>query len=168
MDAYDYVSKLLGLDLEPQNLDFLQVSLRAIVVFIAALVMVRTGAKRFLGRKAAFDIILAFILGSMLSRAISGSAPFFPTLLGGFVLVWFHRLIAALSFRFHKLGTLVKGTDDIIIENGKVNTEAMRKNFLSERDLLEDLRLKSHESPAEIKTARIERSGDLSVIAMKR
>jgi uncharacterized membrane protein YcaP (DUF421 family) len=155
---------ILGLKLQPHDLGYGQIVLRALIVFIVALIVVRVGAKRFLGRKTAFDYILAFILGSMLSRAINGSAPFLQTLVGGLALVLFHRLVAWLSFQSHAIGRLVKGTDDTVIENGEVLPEAMRRNLFTERDLLEDLRLKSHESPSEVKSARIERSGDLSVI----
>jgi uncharacterized membrane protein YcaP (DUF421 family) len=154
----------LGLKLQPHELGYGQVVLRSLIVFVAALLIVRLGAKRFLGRKTVFDYILAFILGSMLSRSINGSAPLFQTLVGGLALVLFHRLLAWLSYRYHWLGRLVKGTDDIVIEQGKVKTDAMRRNCFSEHDLLEDLRLKSQESPADVKRARIERSGELSVI----
>ena len=60
----------------------------------------------------------------MLSRAINGSAPFFPTLFGGLVLVSFHRLIVLLGFRFQKFGTLVKGSDEIVIQDGHIRREA--------------------------------------------
>lgn len=159
---------LLGLKLQPQELGYVQIVLRALVVFVASLVIVRLGAKRFLGRKTVFDYILAFILGSMLSRTINGTAPFFQTLVAGFALVAFHRLLAWLSYRSHWLGRLVKGTDDIIVHDGKVDVNAMRRNCFSEHDLLEDLRLKSQESPADVKSARIERSGELSVIPFEK
>ena len=68
---------LLGLKLQPHELGYGQIILRALIVFIGSLIIVRLGAKRFLGRKTIFDFILAFILGSMLSRAINGSSPFF-------------------------------------------------------------------------------------------
>ncbi len=155
---------LLGIGLEPRYLNYWQVALRGIIVFITGLTMVRVGAKRFLARKTAFDVILAFILASMLARAINGSAAFFPTILCGFVLVLFHRLIAAIAFHWHAFGTLVKGGDDLIIENGQVRPEALRRHYLSERDLMEDLRLKSCDDPAKVKCARLERSGDVSVI----
>ncbi len=159
---------LLGLKLEPHELGYGQIVLRALIVFVVALVIVRLGAKRFLGRKTAFDYILAFVLGSMLSRAINGSAPFFQTLLGGLALVAFHRMLAWLSFHFHGLGRLVKGSDDLIIENGELRENAMRRNYFTQGDLMEDLRLKSHESPADVKSARIERSGDLSVVPFEK
>jgi uncharacterized membrane protein YcaP (DUF421 family) len=67
----------------------LQVSLRALIMFIAALIIVRLGSKRFLARKTAFDFILAFMLGSMLSRAINGSAELLPTLWEEWSWCWF-------------------------------------------------------------------------------
>jgi uncharacterized membrane protein YcaP (DUF421 family) len=155
---------VLGLKLQPHELGYGQIVLRALVVFVAALIIVRLGAKRFLGRKTAFDFILAFVLGSMLSRAINGSAPFFQTLAGGLALVIFHRFVAWLSFRNHTIGRLVKGTDDVVIEKGELQRDAMKRNYFTDHDLMEDLRLKSHEKPSEVKSARIGRSGDLSII----
>src|SRR3954454_23680610 len=109
MGAYQTLKDILGLGLEPKDLTFIQISLRGIIVFIVSLAMVRVANKRFLAKMSAFDAILGFILASMLARAVNGSAAFFPTLGGGFVLVAIHALLAELSFRFHKVGLLVKG-----------------------------------------------------------
>src|SRR3954453_4899134 len=102
--AREHMEDLLGLKLEPHDLGYGHIVLRALIVFMVALIVVRVGAKRFLGRKTAFDYILAFILGSMLSRGINGSAPFLQTMVGGLALVLFHRLLAWLSFRSHTIG----------------------------------------------------------------
>src|ERR1043165_8139716 len=102
-----FVETLLGLKLEPKDLSFWQISLRGLIVLIVALVMVRLADKRFLSKKSAFDAILGFILASMLARAVNGSAAFWPTLGGGFILVGLHRLIALLSRRWHAFGALV-------------------------------------------------------------
>ncbi len=154
----------LGLGMKPEHLTVLHVCLRALIVFVVALAMLRLSARRVLGRKTAFDIILIFILGSMLARAINGSAPFFSTLVGGFVLVLFHRLIAVLACSSHWFGKLVKGSEDVIVADGQMQGDAMRKSHLSESDLMEDLRLRSVSNLAEVKEARLERSGDLSVL----
>jgi hypothetical protein len=47
---------LLGLNHPPADLTFLQIGLRAILVFIATLAVVRCGARRFLSGKSAFDV----------------------------------------------------------------------------------------------------------------
>lgn len=165
MEVYHQLERALGLTAEPRNLAFVQIALRGIIVFVAALMMVRIGDKRFLPKKTAFDAILVFILASMLARAINGSAAFFPTLGAGFALVLFHRLLAKLAYRWHTFGKLVKGSDDVLIKEGEVIIENMKKNDITERDLHEELRLNGHVNSAEeVKEARIERSGEISVV----
>lgn len=164
----DWVNHFLGLGLEGKDLTFLHVGLRAVVVFIAALVMARVADKRFLGKMSAVDVILGFILASMLARAVNGSAAFFPTLLGGFVLVFLHKASAALAYRFELFGHVIKGCEDLIIKDGVVVEKGLRANHLSRKDLLEDLRQEgSVTSPEEVKIAFVERSGKVSVVPRK-
>ena len=105
---YHFIGPLIGLGLEPKDLTFVQISLRGVIVFTATLVMVRIGHKRSLSRKTAFDAVLLVILASVLSRAINGSAAFFATLGGGFVLVLLHRLLAFIAYHSHWFGCLIK------------------------------------------------------------
>src|SRR5438552_4484166 len=93
---------LLGLSVEPKDLTFVQISLRGIIVFLATLIMVRLGHKRSLAHKTPFDAVLLVILASVLSRAINGSAAFFATLGGSFVIVMLHRLLAWCAFHSHR------------------------------------------------------------------
>src|SRR3954468_16446988 len=162
------VEALLGLGLEPKNLTFVQISLRGVIVFIATLIMIRFGHKRSLARKTAFDAVLIVILASVLSRAINGSAAFFATLGGGFVLVLLHRLLALIAYHSHAFGILIKGEPDIIVDSGHPDLPTMRRNHVSKHDLEEDLRLSAAaEDLSDIKTARVERSGDISFIKNK-
>lgn len=154
----------LGLGWDPKDLTIVQTTLRGAVVFVAALVMVRLADRRFLSRKTPFDVILGFVLASMLARAINGSGPLGPTLFAGFALVGLHRLIARLAFRSQGISRLVKGRSDLVIENGRVNPDAMRRVVLSWGDLEEDLRMRGVERPAEVQQAWFERNGELSVI----
>jgi uncharacterized membrane protein YcaP (DUF421 family) len=162
MDTFQH---LLGIGLEPKDLSFLNVVLRGILVFIAAIVMVRVGSKRFLSKMTALDAILGFILASMLARAVNGSAPFFATLGGGFVLVFLHRFMSWLARKSDRFGTWVKGKEDCLIKEGRLIERAMETNNLSQKDLEEELRLNGKVSEAsEVKEAYIERSGKISVI----
>lgn len=161
---HDFLRAWLGLGHDPKTLTTVQVCLRGLVVFLSAIAIVRVADKRFLSRKTAFDAVLAFTLASMLARAINGSGPLGPSIACGFALVLTHRLIARLSCRWHGVGRLVKGSEEEVIRDGVVDKGALRKHNFSDRDLMEDLRLEGVESPAEVKSARLERSGDLSVI----
>jgi uncharacterized membrane protein YcaP (DUF421 family) len=156
---------LLGLGLEPKDLTFVQISLRGIVVFLVTLAAVRLGHKRSLSRKTPFDAVLLVILAAVLSRAINGSAAFFPTLGGGVVLVAIHRLFAFLAFHSHGFGILVKGEPDVIVCDGQCDLAMMRRNHVSMHDLDEDMRLSVHiDDLFRIRVARVERSGDISFI----
>jgi uncharacterized membrane protein YcaP (DUF421 family) len=163
--AIDNIEGALGLGRDAAALTFLQISLRGIVVFVATLVIVRCGDRRFLSQKTAFDAVLGFILASMLARAVNGTAAFFPTLGGGLVLVLLHRMLASWSRRSHRLGLLIKGRSDVVIRDGKVDAGAASRNRLSEHDLLEDLRLHGNVADvAAVALAVFERNGHVSVV----
>ena len=156
---------LLGLGREAAGLTFLQISLRGVVVFVAALVTVRCGDRRFLSQKTAFDAVLGFILASMLARAVNGTAAFFPTLGGSFVLVMLHRLLAYWSRRSHRFGLLIKGRSDVIVRDGSLDEAAARRNRLSDHDVLEDLRLNGNVAGlGDVLLAVLERNGQISVV----
>src|SRR4029077_12880482 len=122
---------LLGLNVEPRDLSFLQISLRGIIVFFATLVVMRLGHKRSLARKTPFDAVLLVILASVLARAINGNSSFFATLGGGFVLVLLHRLLALTAYHSHRFGILLKGQSETIIENGDFIWRTMGRNHIS-------------------------------------
>src|SRR5690349_9012309 len=50
----------VGLGIEPRDMTLLQISMRAVIVFIAALCLIRFAHKRFLAGKTGFDVLLAF------------------------------------------------------------------------------------------------------------
>jgi len=159
------VSAALGLGREATALTFTQISLRGVIVFAAALAIVRCGDRRFLSQKTAFDAVLGFILASMLARAVNGTAAFFPTLGGGFVLVLLHRALAYWSRRSHRLGLLIKGRSDVVIRDGHVDEAVASRNRLSEHDLHEDLRLHGNVAHiSDVALAVFERNGQVSVV----
>src|SRR5919205_2949989 len=129
----------LGLGLEPKELTFAQISLRGIIVLVASLVMIRLGSKRALAQKTAFDAVLIVVLASVLARAINGSASFWPTLGGSFVIVLLHRFVAFIANRWHPLGIVIKGEPHVILRDGRLDQAAMRRNHVSVHDFEEDM-----------------------------
>src|SRR5215510_12507231 len=141
-----------------RRLTFVQISLRGVLVFGTTLVIIRCGDRRFLSQKTAFDAVLGFILASMLARAVNGTAAFFPTLGGGFVLVVLHRVLAYWARRSHAFGFVIKGRSDVLIRDGHLDEPEARRNRLSMHDILEDLRLHGNvEDIGEVAVAVFER-----------
>ncbi|HWQ92886.1 MAG TPA: hypothetical protein VN673_14515 [Clostridia bacterium] len=58
-------------------------AIRAILIFGVTLIIVRLGSKRFLSKATAIDVIVAIMLGSVMSRGIDGSRPLLPTMVAG-------------------------------------------------------------------------------------
>jgi uncharacterized membrane protein YcaP (DUF421 family) len=159
----------LGLSRQANALTFAQISLRGVIVFFAALAIIRCGDRRFLSQKTAFDAVLGFILASMLARAVNGTVAFFPTLGGGFVLVMLHRVLAYWARRSHALGYLIKGRSDILISEGALDQALAKRSRLSEHDIQEDLRLHGNvRDVADVSLAVFERNGHISVVRRDR
>jgi uncharacterized membrane protein YcaP (DUF421 family) len=57
-----------GLGQPAIDLTFTQISLRAVIVFLATLVIIRCGDRRFLSQKTAFDAVLGFILAPSIRK----------------------------------------------------------------------------------------------------
>jgi uncharacterized membrane protein YcaP (DUF421 family) len=154
-----------GIGTDPRSYNVLQVSLRAILVYLIGLAVVRLGRRRLLGHQSSFDIVLAFVLGSVLSRAVNGSAQLLVTGASAVVLIAAHRLVAALACRSHGFGTVVKGEPLRIVQNGQIDWEAMHQESISARDLEEALRLRALTADErQIAEARVERNGEISIV----
>ena len=138
---------------------------RAFIVFVVSILLVRVADRRLVGRNAGFDMMVVVILGSVLSRGINGQAAFFPSLGVSAVLIVFHHLLATAAFQWSWFSRVVKGDEDILVRDGKVDRAAMRRCKITNDDLAENLRLNGNETNIEdIAEARLERNGSISVV----
>lgn len=157
------ISDLIGVGSD--DLTVWQVGLRALMIYVTAIVLVKLGEKRFMGKNTAFDMILGIILGSVLSRAITGDTTFFAIIWAGTFLVGLHWLFSVISYHSDWFGTLIKGSERTLITDGRIQWDNMRKSHISRRDLQMALHSNGQVTdPGEVKVARFERSGDISVI----
>ncbi len=141
-----------------------QMAVRAVVVYIAVIIIVRLGKKRFLGKGSAFDIILGVMLGAVAGRAISGGAPVVPSLAACAAMVALHWIFSLAAVRSHWLGSIIKGNAQVIVHDGKVDEQALHGCHLSARDLEEELRHRNVASLDRVAEARLERSGNISIV----
>ncbi|MVN20671.1 DUF421 domain-containing protein [Mucilaginibacter arboris] len=154
---------------EGKDLNSLQMSCRALVIYLIALLLIRIAGRRTFGKKTAFDNTIAIMLGAVLSRAIVGASPFLPTVIGSLVLVLLHRAIAWYSMYNKKFEHLVKGKSQPLYQNGKMNKENMKRGLMSEDDLRGDIRLKGQTNSLEdLDEIYIETTGEVSLIKKKK
>ena len=164
MEFVDRLNSAIGTGVDATQLTSAQVCLRAVIVFFASLVIVRFADKRFFARKNAFDLILGFILASMMARAINGSEQLVPTLIAAFILAALHRVLGMIACRWPRFGGVIKGHSATVIQGGKIDFQMLKQHHVGKDDLDEELRLNGVEDAEQVKLARLERSGEVSVI----
>ncbi len=124
----------------------------------------RIAGRRTFAHFSPLDIVVALIVGSNISRVMTGKAAFFPVLAATLALVILHRLLAYTAMRWGWVAVLVKSRPIRVIENGVVDAKAMRRANLSDQDLAEGIRSEQVDNTADVALATLESSGKLSIV----
>ncbi len=117
-DLIQALEALLGLGQDAAEITVLQMSLRAAVTFPVTLAIVRLGKKRLMGGNTAFDVIVGVIIGSTVSRGLTGNAPLAPTLAAAAAIVAMHWAVSALALRGRGIGRLTKAEPEKLVSGG--------------------------------------------------
>ena len=158
----------MGLSVKADELGFGQIAWRTVVVFFFGVLLSRIADRRILGRMAGYDIVILVLVAAVLSRAVTGVSPFFSTLGASALLVLLHRLMGTVAYRWHWLSVLVKGRDHVLVRDGIADRDELRRNKITDDDLIESLRLHGEVAePKDVREARLERNGEISVITKK-
>jgi len=159
----EYLNYLLGFD--NANLQPHQMAARAAVVFFLALVYVRTGGLRMLGKQSAFDSLTALMLGTMFGKAVVSHDSFLGTLFAALVIMILHRLIAWITFKSSWAGNILKGKSIVLFQDNKPLHKNLRRVYITESDLQEAIRKNLNlDDMSQVKEIYMDRSGELSVI----
>jgi uncharacterized membrane protein YcaP (DUF421 family) len=143
---------------------------RAALCFFYGLIMLRLSGRRTFAQMSAIDLVISIIVGSNLSRAMTGGVPFWSTLASVAVLVGLHLILAHLVARNAKLARWVEGRPITLASDGVINDEARLGCKISMADLDEALREKGLDGIAAIGQAKklvLEPSGKISVVKKK-
>lgn len=153
---------------EGKDLEWYQMVDRGVVIFLIAIVLIRLSGRRSFGKGSALDNTIVILLGSTLSRALVGVSPFIPTVVACLALVLLHRVFAWITVHGHGFGRWVKGERIILYENGRFNEKNMKRGLISERDIMEGVRLKALTDDLDkIEAIWLERNGEVSAIRKK-
>ena len=147
------------------DLDILQMSTRAVVVFFAALAIVRVGGMRAFGARSPFDTIVAILLGGVLSRAVVGASPLLATCVACLMFAIVHRVLAVLGAKLSPLARMLNGSPVRVFHDGRAQSSAMLVAGISARDLDAAARRAAHQ--AELSATDevwLETNGELTVV----
>lgn len=137
---------------------------RAVLIFGYGLVLVRVLGRRVFGKWAALDIVVSIVVGSNLSRALTGNAPLFGTMAATTVMMGLHWVLAHGAARSRSLSRLIEGKPLDLARDGKLDPAALRRGAVSEHDLNEALREHGAERAEETRLMTLEPTGKITVV----
>ncbi|MEH7106162.1 DUF421 domain-containing protein [Bacillus sp. JJ1764] len=145
--------------------EFLTIIFRTIFFYALILVIFRLMGKREIGELSILDLVVFIMIGELAVVAIERpTVKIFQAVLPMVLLMTVQIIMAIISLKSKKFRDLVDGKPSIIINRGKIDEEAMRKQRYNFDDLLTQLREKDIRSIADVEFAILESSGSLSVI----
>lgn len=146
------------------DLAWYQECARAALTFIYGLVLVRIAGRRIFGKWSALDIVVSIIIGSNLSRALTGSAPLWGTLVATTLLVALHWVLARLVAFSRGFSRIVEGGPVELARHGAPAPSVRERYTISEADLHEALRQSGVDDIAAARVVTLEPSGKITVL----
>jgi uncharacterized membrane protein YcaP (DUF421 family) len=139
--------------------------LRAAVVYVVLLAMIRLSGKRTMGQFTPFDVLLIVLLGNAVQNALLGTD---NSLLGGLllaaVLIALNWTTGFLSSRSRAAEQLIEGVPVILARDGQLFENVLRRELVSRNDFEEALRQSGQLRLEDVQIAILETDGRISVV----
>jgi uncharacterized membrane protein YcaP (DUF421 family) len=138
---------------------------RALIVYVVLLTMVRLSGKRSVGQFTPFDMILLILLGNAVQNALLGE----DTSVGGGLLlagtlIAVNYAVGQFAARFPAFHAFVEGRPVKVIEDGHVDVPCLRREAVSAADIDEALRRNGLEHRSQVHVAWLENDGTITII----
>jgi uncharacterized membrane protein YcaP (DUF421 family) len=146
----------------------LEIILRGSLMYIALFAMLRIILKRQTGTLGMTDLLLITLLADASQNAMAGEYKSLPDgiVLVGTIIFW-NYLFDWLSFKSEWFGRLIEPPPLPLIKNGRMLRRNMRRELITEDELMMQLREQGLDEVSKVKQAYIESDGRISVIGQK-
>lgn len=142
-----------------------EVAVRTLVVYMFLVLGLRLAGKREIGQMTTFDLVVILVLANAVQNAMVGADTSLAAgLVAAATLLAANHLMSWLRARFGAIGHWLDPVPTLIIEDGELLTENIRREFLGEDEIRMALREHGVEDPALVHKAYLESDGTISVI----
>jgi len=143
----------------------LNILFRTLLVFAIIVIGLRFTGKRQIGQLQPFELVVTLLLAEMASNPIDNpDVSLLSALVPILTLLFAQIALAYVTLKSEKLRAFVCGTPNIVIQNGKINRDELKKLRYNLNDMLEQLRAKDMTDVDDVEFAILETNGHLSVI----
>lgn len=138
---------------------------RTILLYILVVITMRLMGKRQIAQLEPFELVIAIMIAELAVIPMQDrNIPLINGIIAITTLLFIQVTFSVLSLRSISFRSFLDGRYSLIIANGVIQEKEMRKARYNLDELLEQLRLKSIFSLADVEFAILETSGELSVL----
>ena len=138
---------------------------RAIVLYIIVLVVMRMMGKREIGQLQPFELVISIMIADLASTPMSEiGIPITNGIIPILGLLIMHLLISFVNLKSIKVREILCGKPQILIYRGKIDEKALLQERFTINELEERLRGKDVMSLADVEYAILETNGEISVV----
>ena len=150
------------------QLPVLEKILRPIIVYLFLIGFLRLFGKRELAQLNPFDLVVLLSLSNTVQNAIIGDDNSITGgVIGAFSLLAINWLVVRALFQLPKLNQALEGDQTVLIRNGQIDHEAMKKETLTEVELLSVIRKQGLDDISAVQKCVLEPNGTFYVEAIK-
>ncbi len=141
------------------------IAARTAIVVLALLAGVRLFGKRQVGGMNIYDLVLVLLLANAVQNAMTqGSGMLGVGIVSAGVLLLLDRFLGVVFVKRPTLEARLVGTPTVIIRDGQLERAHMRREGVTEEEVLAALRGYGVSDPSEVRLAVLEADGSLSVV----
>jgi uncharacterized membrane protein YcaP (DUF421 family) len=142
--------------------------LRPVIVYIFLIVGLRLSGKRELAQLNPFDLIVLLTLSNTVQNAIIGDD---NSVTGGIIgatsLLAINYLVVRFLYDHRKIDQLVEGRADVLVEDGKVHEQKLKRELITKEELAAAARKQGFDTLSDVRECILEPGGTLTFIAKK-
>jgi uncharacterized membrane protein YcaP (DUF421 family) len=140
-----------------------------VVVYVFLILLLRLTGKRQVGQLAPFDLVLLLVLSNAVQNSMNGGD---NSLIGGLIsaatLVILNYLVGLATYKSKRLEALVEGRPQVIIHNGKLFPDVLKRAQMTHHELNAALRASGVSCVEDVHLAVLENNGSVSVTGQVR
>lgn len=136
------------------------------MVFVFVFVLMRAVGRRELSQLQPFDLLLLVVLGDLITQGVLQSD---MSVTGSMLATGTFALLSVglsyVSFRFGRLRPILEGEPIVVVQDGRVIEQNLRRERLTVEDVQEEARLRGLASLDDVRWGVLETSGRISFVA---
>lgn len=144
---------------------WLELMLRGTIIYFALLLLMRFVGQRESGSLGMSDTLVVVLVGAALGDTLTGGGDNIADGLVPVATVMFWSVVTdALTYRWPGITKVLKGRPRSLIVNGHLDRRALRREFISEDELLAQLRTHGLSEVSQVRRAYLEANGEISIL----